>query len=269
MNNNEVSISTTILGYELDGGINLIKGLEMIKAAGFSMVELNTRQSNIREREAQIRATGLQVLAIHGSLGPGAISLDENIRRVALETEFLRLDDTAVFAPCPYVIHYYDRYNDSKYGQQFRKSIEDLYARSSPLGFNLAIETVPYKPMHNERHPDSKEISDFVRSFAKPDINMTIDVNHSNLNENLMQVCENCRDIIAHVHISDNRGEWDDHLSPGEGVINFPELFTALRANGYKGPWNLEVRSALEDLSIEWLAELRISVENMVSDLNK
>jgi sugar phosphate isomerase/epimerase len=258
MINNDISISTTMFGHEHSrNGRDLIECLKMIKASGFTMAEISHKQVNIKQREAQIRATGVKILAIHGSLGGNAVSLNETERRAAVEAEILRLEDTAPFAPCPYVVHYLDRFNDPAYGQQFRKSIEELYERSSQLGFNLVIETAPYKPKINERYPDSKEISDFVRSFAKPDLNIIIDVNHSNLHEDLVQVCQNCHGIINHVHISDNHGAWEDHLPPGEGTINFPELFSALRANGYTRPWNLELHPEPGGVTVEWLKSVK------------
>ncbi|MCF6175501.1 MAG: sugar phosphate isomerase/epimerase [Victivallaceae bacterium] len=257
MNSSDISISTTMFGHEHDGGLDLIECLEMIKASGFTMAEISHKQRNIKQRETQIRATEVKILAIHGSLGGNAGNLDETERKAAVEAEFLRLEDTAPFAPCPYVVHYLDRFNNPEHGRMFRKSIEELYVRSSQLGFNMAIETAPYKPQINERYPDSKEIADFVRSFAKPDLNMTIDINHSNLHESLVKVCENCCGIIAHVHMSDNHGAWEDHLPPGEGTINFPEVFVALRTNGYTGPWNLELHPEHGGVTLEWLKQVK------------
>jgi sugar phosphate isomerase/epimerase len=269
MNSNDISISTTMFGHEHDGGLNLIKALEMIKASGFSMAEISHKQTNIKAREAQIRATGVKILAIHGSLGGNASSLDETERKATVEAEFLRLEDTAPFAPCPYVVHYLDRFNNPEHGRMFRKSIEELYVRSSQLGFNMAIETAPYKPKINERYPDSKEIADFVRSFTKPDLNMTIDINHSNLHESLVKVCENCHDIIVHVHMSDNHGAWEDHLPPGEGIINFPETCTALRANGYTGPWNLELHPEHGGVTLEWLKQVKQKFDSIKAATKK
>ncbi|MCK5844391.1 MAG: sugar phosphate isomerase/epimerase, partial [Victivallales bacterium] len=84
------------------------------------------------------------------------------------------------------------------------------------------------------------EVAEFARSFNSPNISVCIDLNHSNLNEDLTQVSENCKGLISNIHVSDNHGEWEDHLPPGEGIINFPEVFKALRDNGYVGPCNIE-----------------------------
>ena len=234
-----LSISTTVFGTET-AGKELPVFLDIIRQAGFTAIEISRKHLNIAARARQIADSGLKVWAVHGILEVGSISSYEAERRSAVDAEITRMEDTAMFTPCPYVMHYLDRYNDPEYGKNFRKSIEEIYIRSSQLGFDLTVETAPYKPQHNERYPDSREIAEFVRSFNAPDLNMTVDINHSNLKENLETVCENCRGLISNVHISDNHGKWEDHLPPGEGTIDLRKAFAALRANGYSGPCNLE-----------------------------
>ena len=259
-----LSISTTVFGAEnIAGNLDLISGLDIIKKSGFEIIEISRHQKNILARESQIRASGLKVWSIHGLLGNGATSDSAAERHAALDQEFRRMDDTICFGPNPYVIHYTNRVNDPQAGVNYRKTIEKLYERSSQLGFDLAIETAPYKPQINERYPDSKEISDFVRSFDKKDLNMTIDINHSNINEDIIEVCNNCNGIIANVHISDNHGEWEDHLPPGEGILDFPAIHKALQKNGYTGPFNLEFHLP-ETPTVDQLKEIRLRVENML-----
>ncbi|MFA6714413.1 MAG: sugar phosphate isomerase/epimerase [Victivallaceae bacterium] len=263
MSDNLTAISTTVFGEENAQG-SLLQFLDIIQQAGFSSIELSRKQRDIACRAKQIKETGLKVWAIHGILGNSAASSDRNVRRSAVAEEIARMEDTAVFAPCPYVVHYLDRFNNPVYGENFRRSIEDIYACSSRLGFDLTIETAPYKPQYNERYPDSFEIAGFVRSFNTCDLNMTIDINHSNLNEDLEKVCENCRGLISNVHISDNHGTWEDHLPPGEGIIDLRKTFTALRNNGYTGPWNIEIHLP-EKPNIETLRNIRLRVEETLA----
>jgi sugar phosphate isomerase/epimerase len=263
MLDNSLAISTTVFGPETPDA-DLLHFLDVIQQAGFVNIELSRKHLNIAQRAKQIKASGLKVWAIHGILGNGSISSDELVRRAAVAEEIARLEDTAIFAPCPYVVHYLDRFNDPVYGKNFRRSIEEVYARSSQLGFDLAIETAPYKPQQNERYPDSREIADFVRSFHAPDLNMIIDINHSNLNEDMKTVCKNCRGIISNVHISDNHGDWEDHLPPGEGIIDLKKTFAALRDNGYDGPCNIEIHlPAVPDSKT--LKKIRLKVENILA----
>jgi sugar phosphate isomerase/epimerase len=260
-----LSISTTVFGAEhIAGNTDLIAALDIIKQSGFDIIEISRHQKNILARESQIRASGLKVWSIHGLLGYDAASDSATKRQATLDIEYSRMDDTACFAPCPYVVHYTNRVNNPQASKNYRKTIEKLYERSSQLGFDLAIETAPYKPQIDERYPDSKEISDFVRSFAMKDLNMTIDINHSNIHEDLIDVCNNCNGIISNVHISDNQGEWEDHLPPGEGIIDFSNIYIALRGNGYIGPFNLEFHLP-NSPTVEKLRKIRLNVENMLS----
>jgi ribonuclease BN (tRNA processing enzyme) len=69
-----LSISTTVFGAENSDGKDLISFLDIIKKSGFETIEISRHQNNIAARERQIRASGLKVWSIHGSLGGGATS---------------------------------------------------------------------------------------------------------------------------------------------------------------------------------------------------
>jgi sugar phosphate isomerase/epimerase len=116
-----------------------------------------------------------------------------------------------------------------------------------PLKLTIAIETVPYKPDKDERYADSGEVAEFVRSFHSDNMRACIDLNHANINEDLVQAIRNCTGIIACVHISDNHGRKEEHLLPGDGTIDFPPAFKALREAGFVGPFNLEALVSAED----------------------
>jgi sugar phosphate isomerase/epimerase len=52
------------------------------------------------------------------------------------------------------------------------------------------------------------------------------------------------RELGAHLiatHISDNDGSGDQHRTPGNGSIDWPEVVRALREAGYTGLFNLEI----------------------------
>ena len=46
---------------------------------------------------------------------------------------------------------------------------------------------------------------------------------------------------IGHVHLSDNRGAYDEHLALGAGTIDFPQLAENLHKFGYDGTVTFEV----------------------------
>ena len=235
----QVSLSTSAFGAVNGEDRTLGRYLEMAQQAGFTMVELSRRQRDCEVDE--VRKSGVKVWSIHGCYG-GPLTGSETELQKGIDMACARVEALAEFAPCPVVEHYLDRFNDPAYGKVFRKQIEKLYEFYSKLGFTLCIETAPYKPKQNERYPDSAEIAEFVRSFQKDDLRMTIDINHSNIHENLTTVCDNCNGLIHNIHVSDNMGEWEDHMPPGTGVIDLKRTFGDLRRNGYTGPCNLEFR---------------------------
>jgi sugar phosphate isomerase/epimerase len=61
------------------------------------------------------------------------------------------------------------------------------------------------------------------------------------------------------VHASDNRGERDDHLPPGEGAIAWPELLHQLAAAHFSGAFILEL--APEDDTSRLLLRARAAAD--------
>ena len=74
---------------------------------------------------------------------------------------------------------------------------------------------------------------------------------------------------IAYTHLHDNLGigGGDLHLLPGDGIIDFPSYFDALRAVGYKGTFNLELscyhRAEYKEMTFE--SFVRLAYERLVA----
>ena len=52
---------------------------------------------------------------------------------------------------------------------------------------------------------------------------------------------EACSGHLVTTHLHDNRGKTDDHLTPGEGTIDWPATLMSLQKIGYDGTWMFEV----------------------------
>ena len=46
---------------------------------------------------------------------------------------------------------------------------------------------------------------------------------------------------IVHIHVSDNRYRYDDHMPLGAGEINWKEILATIKATGYDESFTLEV----------------------------
>jgi sugar phosphate isomerase/epimerase len=54
-------------------------------------------------------------------------------------------------------------------------------------------------------------------------------------------------DRLVHVHANDNHGTWDDHLAPGDGDVDWPEVVSSLRGAGFSGWIVVELHCPGED----------------------
>ncbi len=90
----------------------------------------------------------------------------------------------------------------------------------------------------------------FERFFNEiPDLRMTMDIGHAQLltKENTcFGFMEHLFEKIANIHVHDNLGGnkvTDDlHLSLGEGIVDFPNIFSTLKKKGYQSTMTMEVK---------------------------
>ncbi len=73
----------------------------------------------------------------------------------------------------------------------------------------------------------------------------TLDVGHANTLTRIENFMGTLAEHIVNVHLHDNNGEQDTHLSLGKGNINFSAVLANLRKIEYKGPLIVEVHSSL------------------------
>ncbi len=75
-----------------------------------------------------------------------------------------------------------------------------------------------------------------------PDLGLHLDVGHTNFGRDGHDLfCSALGDRIRHVHFSDNRSRFDDHLPLGVGTVDWEGAVKALKATGYDGTITLEI----------------------------
>jgi len=88
---------------------------------------------------------------------------------------------------------------------------------------------------------------------------LTLDVGHANTFGDPRAFVSTLAEYIANIHLHDNKGKRDAHLSLGKGHIAFPAVISDLRKFRYNEPFILEVHS---------LPGLRESVMSLRKALN-
>ncbi|HEY7475280.1 MAG TPA: sugar phosphate isomerase/epimerase [Vicinamibacterales bacterium] len=72
-------------------------------------------------------------------------------------------------------------------------------------------------------------------------VRVCLDTGHTALGGHWRRFLEVAGSRLAHVHVHDNRGQWDDHLPPGDGIIDWKDVAHTLREAHYDGWLMLEL----------------------------
>ncbi|MFB0567270.1 MAG: sugar phosphate isomerase/epimerase family protein [Candidatus Bathyarchaeia archaeon] len=116
-------------------------------------------------------------------------------------------------------------------------SVRSLKKIAEKHGVEIAIENVP------EPFPFVlRGVEDFSRFYDElnEDLNLTLDVGHANLNQQIQAFITTFSDKIVHVHASDNKGNYDAHFGIGYGTVNWTNVAKALEQINYSGAVMLE-----------------------------
>lgn len=124
-------------------------------------------------------------------------------------------------------------YPDSDWKQN-NQSIQLLHKTAKDLGrLRVAIENVPKRYGSIMKTPE--DFARFYRETRLTDIGIVLDIGHANIEAQTEGFIDAFPDKIAHLHLSDNMGEHDQHLGIGSGIINWQQIAAKLKAIKFNG----------------------------------
>jgi sugar phosphate isomerase/epimerase len=184
----------------------------------------------------------LRVLSVHAPFGTARdLASEEASRRHAGIRAALAAARTLIGHPgAIVVVHPSDLPRDAgNTGTRLGHALESLlhidYA-CRELGVRLAVET-PLPHLVGGNPIDMTWLLDRLPAG----VGMCLDTGHAHLGRFIKPFIDLAGDRLMHVHVHDNRGTRDDHLIPGEGHVDWCELFDGLRRVGYGGALILEL----------------------------
>ncbi len=109
------------------------------------------------------------------------------------------------------------------------ESMKQVAEHAGSVGVTLSVECLNrFETYLLNTHADAAR---FCRDVDHPNCRMMYDTFHANIEEkNIGQALDDCKDMLAHVHISEN-----DRSTPGAGDIKWAETFDHLHRIGYDG----------------------------------
>ena len=118
--------------------------------------------------------------------------------------------------------------------------IADMLEMSEALGVTICLENMMPR---NGFGVEPAELDMLFWRF--PNLRFTLDTGHANLGERgrnrLNELVERFGERLGHLHLSDNRGVYDDHFPLGSGTIDFRQFARSLKKIGYDGTVTFEV----------------------------
>lgn len=82
-----------------------------------------------------------------------------------------------------------------------------------------------------------------IQEVEHPNLQALLEIGHANMmaTDDPMHAIEILKDKIVHCHAHDNHGMTDEHLVPGDGIIDWESVLGALSRTGYRGYVALEI----------------------------
>lgn len=236
---------------------SIVDCLEMIRESGFSIIEvcsaprhLDYHDANaVRTAAARIDELGMAAYSFHAPFADHIdISALEPERRERALREILQAVEAAATLRVQYlVIHPGPEHAIVPPPQERLQRMENTVStlnqvarRCSELGIGCALENkLPHLLFGN--------ISDIVWILdALEDVNAgaCLDTGHAHLSGDLFNLLRKLSRHLKMIHAHDNRGNFDEHLPPGDGGINWEQVLSGLTGATFHGPLILEIAGA-------------------------
>lgn len=116
------------------------------------------------------------------------------------------------------------------------KSMREIEAAASEYGITACIENMPNFPMM--LGIEAEELGMIVEGT---DLSICFDIGHANTFDQIENMVELFGDRIRNIHIHDNLGKSDDHMTIGDGSIDFKKVMSLLHS--YKHRYIIESKT--------------------------
>ncbi|MFI5177060.1 MAG: sugar phosphate isomerase/epimerase family protein [Vicinamibacterales bacterium] len=230
--------------------------LPVLQASGAKGIELGTPPHHFDPwQDHQVAAVGafldrtsLQAVSIHAPFG-GILDLADanpHHRHAAIGAILTAAHAIKRLGGQLVVVHPSDlERNGQDVGARLADSARSLALLSENCrltGLTLVLETP--LPHLIGGHPDEFA---WILNRIDHSARVCLDTGHTALGRSWHRFLDIAGSRLVHVHASDNRGHWDDHLPPGDGTIDWREIVRTLQAADYSGWIMLELQRPRDD----------------------
>lgn len=232
--------------------------LEPIKRVGFQWIEVCSHPGHLDYHDVPlvtraaslIRSLELEAYSFHAPFREDIdiTSLDEVARSKAKNELFRAADAAAVLNARYFVVHPGPERTELPGWERLPRLgnaagvLADAYCHCQSLGIKLVLENM----LPHLFAGYTENLLWLLDALGRSDIGICLDTGHAFLGRDLADAAQRFSHNLTMIHASDNRGDWDEHLPPGDGHIAWPSLCRQLRDMRFKGDFILEI-AGLDD----------------------
>lgn len=228
--------------------------LEVVRDGGFSMIEVCSYPAHldyhdmekVKAASRKIREVGIEPFSFHAPFADhiDITSLDEEQRKNSVRELIKASEAAAELGVRHMVLHPGPEREGRPPAEEFFYHLEkacegvnEVARRCEELGMSLLLENMLPHLLFG-RIQDMLYIMGAVESKS---VGTCLDTGHAHLAGDLPMGIYKLSCHLRMVHINDNKGDWDGHLPPGEGDIDWKDVMTQLERNGFRGGLILEL----------------------------
>ncbi|MFO7607252.1 MAG: sugar phosphate isomerase/epimerase family protein [Desulfurivibrionaceae bacterium] len=233
---------------------SIFEVLESIRDSTISVVEICSHRTHldyhneqkVRAAAACLRKFRIQPFSFHAPFADyiDIASPDSGTRRDSVAEMLFAVRAAAALGAPHFVIHPGPEREgdpDSERHLAMLKncadSLRSIAAECDRHGIKLLLENMlPHLFLG-----DAADLRWLMSELAPENPGFCLDTGHAHLGHNLHRLIQLFSEELTMVHAADNRGLHDDHLPPGKGSIDWPELLVLLRDLKFRGVFILEL----------------------------
>jgi sugar phosphate isomerase/epimerase len=238
---------------------DILKTLPIVRDGGFTTIEVCSfpahldyhNQSHVEEAAAMMESLGMEANSFHAPFADAIdISSPDAGQRAASVREVIAACEAAAILRASYVVLHPGPEREGKPPPQewyYRMrhaadSLNEVAAHCRHLGLVLLLENMLPHLMFGH----VSDMMFLLGAIRETNVGTCLDTGHAFLSKDLRTVVHKLSGHLRMLHVNDNLGDCDAHLSPGEGAIDWTSLVRQLRQWNFHGPLILELADSGE-----------------------
>jgi len=255
MNDRPIALST---GCFYRRGI--LEVLEAVRDAGFAEIEVCSSPQHlnyhdleqVRRAAAEMQRLGLGAVSMHAPFAAhiDITSPDEVVRESSVQDLLRACEAAALLHARHVVLHPGPEREGRPHEEEFvarmhhaAVSLNRVARRCCELGVHLLLENMLAHLMFGH----VRDMLYLLGEIKTCEVGTCLDTGHAHLAREMDMVIQKLSGHLCMVHVNDNHGDWDAHLAPGEGDIDWQWFMRELYRRNFHGPLVLEISGATDE----------------------